>query len=475
MKPYQQLDPIVLSRQTQVTAIALSSSGSNLAIGTADGTVEFWAIGGRRLGQVDLEERITALQWATTNPSQLFIGLASGLVLFLEDIHGQTRRVATGVSGAPVECLAQGKAMDCLGIAVGPEIHVARPINRRDYATTNILPAPAGSGEGTTDKTVQGRGLHFVQEDDQLIVTYLHHGIRCWDISTGVELWQLPPSRLTGLIGFSDISSDNRYLALSNMATGVDLYSLDSLTLSRHFPMHMVPEKNKVMMVKFLRNDGYLSCGAHEGGVWIWNAASGQPAQILAAKDVPVQLMAVSVYLEDEFVATVSNTLEPRVDIWRVKLETPLSKKLRIRFQRAKAFIRIVSSSHFSSLLFVMLVIVIYCVTLWKMSPEDIRGWASLTHTRLGTTFRTLSNSVSEGYRALSMTMRIAILQWLGVPPEYITLPPPNFVRLDSHITRPGVVDAGAETMNNIITQFQSAGTASTLVPILPLQSTCPA
>jgi hypothetical protein len=88
--------------------------------------------------------------------------------------------------------------------------------------------------------------------------------------------------------GFSDISSDNRYLAISNMATGVDIYSLDSLTLSRHFPMHMVPENNKVMMVKFLRNDGYVSCGAHEGGVWVWNTTSGQPAQFLAGKGGPM-------------------------------------------------------------------------------------------------------------------------------------------------------------------------------------------
>jgi hypothetical protein len=44
----------------------------------------------------------------------------------------------------------------------------------------------------------------------------------------------------------------------------------------------------------------------------------------------------MSVYLEDELVATVSNTADPRVDIWRAKLETPLSRKVTMRVRRFK-------------------------------------------------------------------------------------------------------------------------------------------
>ncbi|KAF8693983.1 hypothetical protein AX14_002211, partial [Amanita brunnescens Koide BX004] len=42
-------------------------------------------------------------------------------------------------------------------------------------------------------KEMCGRSLHFIERDKKLIVSYLNHGIFCWDVAKLSRLWQIVP------------------------------------------------------------------------------------------------------------------------------------------------------------------------------------------------------------------------------------------------------------------------------------------
>ncbi|KAG2745840.1 WD40 repeat-like protein [Suillus brevipes Sb2] len=58
-----------------------------------------------------------------------------------------------------------------------------------------------------------------------LLVSYLHHGIFCWDVEAQSAIWKC--ATLTP-IGSLDVSVDHKYLVMANIKDGVDIYEVQT-------------------------------------------------------------------------------------------------------------------------------------------------------------------------------------------------------------------------------------------------------
>lgn len=86
---------------------------------------------------------------------------------------------------------------------------------------------------------------------------------------------------LTRDSGSSAISEDEAYIAISNLCTGIDLYSLTTLDLVHSFPAFIDPDMNVPLALQFLQNGKLLTCGSHNGAVCIWERENGRVFQTL--------------------------------------------------------------------------------------------------------------------------------------------------------------------------------------------------
>ncbi|KAI9059349.1 hypothetical protein FKP32DRAFT_1679792 [Trametes sanguinea] len=106
--------------------------------------------------------------------------------------------------------------------------------NRCQIKRSLLLP-PESTRNGnelmTAETSVGPRAVHFMNNGNALLATFLTHGIRCWDFSAGSFTWCITPR--TGRIGRSALSDSERVVAVSNLCDGVDLYSTVDQTFLR--------------------------------------------------------------------------------------------------------------------------------------------------------------------------------------------------------------------------------------------------
>ncbi|KAI0648931.1 hypothetical protein C8Q79DRAFT_887086, partial [Trametes meyenii] len=107
---------------------------------------------------------------------------------------------------------------------------------------------------------IRPRSVQFIKNGDALIVGYLDHGIRCWNLETQQISWCLP-TRSTR-IGRLSTSPNSRIVAASNLYDGVDIYDVQERTHLRTIKIDM--KDNIPLPVVFLGDDTLLigtACG----------------------------------------------------------------------------------------------------------------------------------------------------------------------------------------------------------------------
>ncbi|KAJ3512424.1 hypothetical protein NLJ89_g3530 [Agrocybe chaxingu] len=186
-----------------VNALSFSSSGEYLASGGDDKALILWDTSyGDLLQKIFTPAAITTLLWHPEQEGTLFFGC--------ED-----------------DCLAVDTKSGYLAIGVGSEVQVAKRLTDDDYATFVIMPPPSCVlPEGVEDFPVRPRSVHFLPGGRKLLVSYLSHGIVCWDVLKKCELWSIQPPKRYPLIGSSSISPDFRKVLVHNLSRGMDLYKL---------------------------------------------------------------------------------------------------------------------------------------------------------------------------------------------------------------------------------------------------------
>ncbi|KAI0054364.1 hypothetical protein BV25DRAFT_1817164, partial [Artomyces pyxidatus] len=107
------------------------------------------------------------------------------------------------------------------------------------------------------------RSLHFFNRSRSLIVSYLEHGVVCWSLRSRSVEWCLSPEQVR--IGRSALSSDHKYLALSNLFDGFDLYRLPDGRFLKNFPGLLTD------------NVPIPLCFVHDGTALLFGSSSGLP------------------------------------------------------------------------------------------------------------------------------------------------------------------------------------------------------
>ncbi|KAI0040761.1 WD40 repeat-like protein [Auriscalpium vulgare] len=279
-----------------ISCLAFSERGNMMLSGDDGGQLIVWdAITGNVLYRTFFPSEVTCGIWLSSRPHQIpviFCGTRTGSAVVISDFKQYAREVLTGCIG-PVYAAEFDTRTEHLAIAVGEEVHVASQLEGGTWATSIILPRPKAVFLGDhhdISYLIRARGLHFYSHGSSLIVTYLHHGIVCWDLNTRSQAWSIPIRPLDTrqvtidrlLIGFSAISADHRLLSLSNLRSGsVDVYELKTLSLIRSLAQRVAPSLDVLVAVLFLGKHPAVICGSTVGDVHIWNVDSGRPIQVL--------------------------------------------------------------------------------------------------------------------------------------------------------------------------------------------------
>ncbi|OBZ65024.1 hypothetical protein A0H81_14977 [Grifola frondosa] len=225
------------------------------------------------------------------------VGCRGGKLFQLHDFSltsVETHAIRLGVSGA-IYCLAYDTTTKCLAIGMGSEVHITHERNPNEYTGDIKIPTPPSLAytEPDTDGRLRAVTLQFYNEGTSLIVSYLAHGIVCWDIGTRTQLWSIIPPSGTPNIGSSALSPDRSSIIIHNVQEGLHLYSIGYLKnqspILRNYKFEAAPRKKYRLQVAYLHQGQAVVCGTTTGNVCIWETASGDIFQLLPHNGLPTR------------------------------------------------------------------------------------------------------------------------------------------------------------------------------------------
>ncbi|OSC96543.1 hypothetical protein PYCCODRAFT_1333653, partial [Trametes coccinea BRFM310] len=118
--------------------------------------------------------------------------------------------------------------------------------------------------------------LQFAPDEEDLIVSYLYHGIICWSISSQSVKWRILPSTRAARMS---LSADGRAVVFCNLLNGFDLFEVASRQLVRNFSVDVV--EIIPLPVIFVHDEGAILCGSDHGEAIIFDVESGSQFQVL--------------------------------------------------------------------------------------------------------------------------------------------------------------------------------------------------
>ncbi|KAG2094667.1 WD40-repeat-containing domain protein, partial [Suillus discolor] len=267
-----------------ISCLQFSPKGHLLASSGDDSQLIIWETStGTNRHQITTASPVFSMIWDPRYKTRLFCGCKNGKTLLIDRFQGPDHEVLTGTA-APVYALDVDAVTGYLAIGIGSEVHVAQEISGNTFATFTILPKPADLSDMSPNSRVHPRSVHFLKNGTRLIVSYLNHGIICWDLKTRNALWHIVLSLSRRQIGYAALSHNACYLIVSNMNISMNLYALGEKEPLQSFLQPTNTGINFPLGVSFLHWGRAVVCGSQMGSIKIWEMLSGEHLQTLEHK-----------------------------------------------------------------------------------------------------------------------------------------------------------------------------------------------
>ncbi|OBZ77587.1 COMPASS-like H3K4 histone methylase component WDR5B [Grifola frondosa] len=275
------------SHSASVNCVAFSPDGKYVASGGDDHALIIWSLAdGSLIYRLLFQSPVECLLWHPDIADTVVVGCQSGSLF---QINSKRHAIHIGVGGR-ICCLDYDITTRCLAIGIGQEVHSMHERALHQYVAAIKMPSPPKLNQDTSNLNQGSRavGLHFHNKGENLIVSYLSHGIVCWHIEERLQLWTIVPPSDTPRIGSSALSPDGRHIVVYNMVDGLHSYLTGSFrkqTPGSHYKFDVRPQSKHVLQVAYLHGGQAVICGTTAGNVCIWDVESREYFQILSHND----------------------------------------------------------------------------------------------------------------------------------------------------------------------------------------------
>ncbi|KZS99768.1 WD40 repeat-like protein [Laetiporus sulphureus 93-53] len=295
-----------------ISAIVFSPDGLFLASSSYDGRIIVWSLlTGEACHRIIAKSGISCLAWPSCANSIVAGAVDGSLMMLTVD---ETLITASGCLAHHDGCI-QSLSLSCNKTDSADSNATACTDHMLASAASNAviiwdwdqhskfwqhfctLDQPPFNPFGGTTFPAEVTNVEWLSppQDNCLAVSYLHHGIICWqlDQDTFSQIWaiQMP------LCGSFNISADNDLLAVSNILTGFDIYEIRSglhklaLQVNGEHPDQILP-------IKF-HYGKLLLASSMVGKLYLHNSQNAKCLQRLRLKD-KVAVQAISTFHSEE-------------------------------------------------------------------------------------------------------------------------------------------------------------------------------
>ncbi|KAH9911735.1 WD40-repeat-containing domain protein [Epithele typhae] len=335
--PFIQVANLSDEHADPINCLSFSHDGCLLASGGDDGKLVVWDPAERKPKcRVIFENSVDILLWHPIYPGSLIVGLSNGDLQQLSGF-GSLRdyeQVEIRLGGKQaIHCVAYDDTTRCLAVGMGSRVYVTRECQRNVYAGIITLPEPLSpevlQGPDRVHlnaKKVVAIDVSFHKDGKNLIVSYVSHGIVCWDTSTHGRLWEISLPVATPTIAGAVLFAPVRLLAVYNSVSGVDMYDIAYHGKQRPrktYPLDERPHSKHRLPVQFINYGAQLFCGTTNGNVRIWDVASANVFQDLHHDSAsPTRLYTAVVKQNKSYIATgsIGSGGRPQIKVWAANL-----------------------------------------------------------------------------------------------------------------------------------------------------------
>ncbi|KAI9062657.1 WD40 repeat-like protein [Trametes sanguinea] len=270
-----------------INCLQFNCDASLLAAGCDDGL--FVVLGTRRQDPEVLRFRVpltavTSVMWHPKETDIVFVGYSDGGIVAcstapVPQLSVDASPIPVGFSG-PVEALSFSPRLRLLAAIVGSHVVLSECTNEGVWAS-RALPSPPSEGILPHASELLPLSLQFVSDNGDLVVSYLYHGIICWDTVMSSVRWRILPSTRVARVS---LSTGGKAVVFCNLLDGFDIYEVATGQLMRRFPIDIV--ENIPLPVLFIHEDDEgILCGSDHGEVIIFDVKSGRQFQVLQHPD----------------------------------------------------------------------------------------------------------------------------------------------------------------------------------------------
>ncbi|KAG1882173.1 WD40-repeat-containing domain protein [Suillus subluteus] len=271
-----------------ITTLSFSPKGNFLAAGGLDGRLTIWSTETASLLHVVEGHRhnpasFLSLEWVPPGENHIICGLEGGTVI---SVTFDTDLSVTGYKAhslhLPVEHLALSAiARGTVATGAQNEVRLWNIVGEQWNIISELQQPPTvGINEGSEEIITSLQFAETKYADHTLLVSYMHHGLIFWDVATSERKHFMSIKTLSG---HTSLSPDYKYLAVSNLRTGFDLYQLE--TGEPWGCLRQAINTSLRVPVKYIHSGFAVMGGSTSGQLNIWDFSTRKILQTLTHHD----------------------------------------------------------------------------------------------------------------------------------------------------------------------------------------------